>query len=104
MSQYECYNEAYAYLKEKYGYKRMGLTCSASKKLQNKNQKQRLEMEKTFTDRDYNLVLNVNLDNVEDHTDKAILLGLKQYPLGVCVKKELHSLLVHLNVLSPIAN
>lgn len=99
---YECYNEAYAYLKTKYGYTRKGLTCSASKKLHNKNQKQRLEIEKTLTDRDYNLVLNVSEDNVQDHTDKAVLLLMKQYPLGICVKQELHSILVYLNVLKPL--
>ena len=30
---YECYNEAYYYLRDKYGYQRKGLTCSASNRL-----------------------------------------------------------------------
>lgn len=105
VNMYECYNTAYFYLKDKYGYRRGRLMDKATDKLRNTNKKaDRLELERKFTDKDYHIILNVTKENVPDEDDKLVLLLMEQYPLGICVKKELHDVLVYLNVIKPLAN
>ena len=87
---YECYNEAYYYLRDKYGYQRKGLTCSASNRLLKvRTVKERKEIEASFTDRDYNLVLNVNVDTFDASIPDVYMCKERiAFPSGLfkCVK------------------
>jgi hypothetical protein len=92
---YNSYNIAFNYLKDKYGYKRSGLT---QKKLEEAyrqtNKKQRLEFNKNLTNDDYILIIN----KVTEPIDKLILTLMGQCSYGIQAKKELSLLLFNLNI------
>lgn len=90
-----CYNIAYNYLKEKYGYNRVYLLENARKKIRFVNKKQREEIIKTFTDRDYHISLN----EVTEEDDKYIQLLMGQYYYGQAAKNELRAKLINLGVI-----
>lgn len=93
---YDCINEAYNYLKDKYGYKRTRLTANSSNKLvKARNKKERLEILESFTDRNYVLKLN----EITEDKDKYIDLLMRQYYYGISVKKELYYTLVNMGVI-----
>lgn len=88
---YECYNEAYNYLKNKYGTWRLGFTPNFGDKLRRcRNKKEREDLEKTATDKDYNIVLN----KVTDLADQQISELMDVYYHGISIKRELYELLV----------
>jgi len=94
---YECYNEAYAYLKAKYGYTRLRLSCSAEHRLKAaRNIKERKEIESSFTDNDYQLRLNdiTGLDDIQ------IEILMKQYYYGIAAKKDLYNTLLSRGIIT----
>jgi len=94
---YNCYNEAYAYLKAKYGVTRLGLTCSAMQRLTRaRNAKERKEIESSFTDNDYQLRLN----NITGLDDIQIEILMKQYYYGIAAKKDLYNTLIDRGIIT----
>jgi hypothetical protein len=84
---YECYNEGYNYLRNKYGYKRLGLTSKSYTLLQKcKNKKEKEELLASFTDDNY----KVELNPITEHEDRVISTLLNQYYFGRSVRKELY--------------
>ena len=91
----DCYNIAYNYLKDKYGYRKLNYTNSFYAKLRmTNNAKQRKELLNTLTDNDYNISLNPAIE----HDDKEIELLLSQYYFGFCIKAELRNKLLRMKV------
>lgn len=91
---YNCWNEAYFYLKNKYGFKRNGLSSKSHEKLRrSRSKKEYNEILKGFTkDEHYNIVLNP-IDK-SNYTDLKIETLMSQYYCGISAKKELYNLLV----------
>lgn len=96
---YNCINEAFEYLKIKYGYKRLNPTGKASNRLAKaRNKKEREEVRNSLTDGDYNLRLNP----ITEEKDKVIELLIGQYYYGMEAKKELYYKLVEYGVLNVV--
>lgn len=88
------YNEAYYYLKNKYGSQRMHLTSSFQDKLRNKNKAERQQLISEATDRDYEIRLN----EVTEDEDKGILLLMEQYYYGIAPQQELEAKLLRMGI------
>ena len=99
MIDYECYNKAYFYLKNKYNVPKGSLTESANKRLQKRlNKKQYQKIKDSFTDDDYQYPLDERL--IIDDIDKEILKLMKIYDISLTIKKELYYKLVLLKVIN----
>jgi len=96
-----CYNIAYNYLKDKYGYRKIGHNETFNKKLRiARNAKERNILLKNVTDNDFNIVLN-NVPNPEAKTrDREIELLLDQYKYNTnVINVELYRALVSVGVI-----
>jgi len=92
-----CYNEAINYLKNKYGFKRTGLTSKAQEKLSKaRNKKERKEIEDSFTERDYQIKIN----SITEKDDEFIMLLIQQYYYGNAPKKELYNKLIQMGIIN----
>lgn len=92
----DAYNTAIKYLRDKYGYRRGLLTESSQKRLNNKNKKEREDIEKSFSDQNYYPILN----QVTCPDDKVIEVLIGQYYLGIQAKKELYNILLLRGIIS----
>lgn len=92
-----CYNEGINYLKNKYGFKRTRLTSKASEKLYKAiNKKERKEIEDSFSERDYHLIINP----ITEKEDEVIMLLIQQYYYGNSPKEELYNKLIQMGVIN----
>jgi hypothetical protein len=91
---YDCYNEAYNYLKEKYGYKRTFLTTTFHYKTRNYNKKEKGEAIAKATDKDYVLIINPIGEE-----DRIIEILMNQYYCSIKAKKELYYKLIQIGVI-----
>ena len=96
---YNCINEAFEYLKNKYGYIRLHPTSEHANRLAKaRNKKEREEIRNSFTDKEYNLKLNP----ITEEKDKVIELLMNQYYYGMEAKKELYYKLIEYGVLNAL--
>jgi hypothetical protein len=94
---YNCINEAFEYLKNKYGCIRFHPTAKHSNRLARaNNKKEREEIRESLTDREYNLRLNP----ITEEKDKVIELLMNQYYYGIDAKRELYYTLIKYGVLN----
>jgi len=97
LDMYNCINEAFEYLKNKYGYIRLRPTIKHANRLAKaRNKKEREEIRNSFTDKEYNLKLNP----ITEEKDKVIELLMNQYYYGMEAKKELYYKLIEYGVLN----
>jgi regulator of replication initiation timing len=91
----KCYNIGYNYLKDKYGYRKIGYTEKFNSKLQRaRNAKERKELLANITENDYKIVLNDVPEPEMNVRDREIELLLKQYQYGFHINNELYNALV----------
>jgi hypothetical protein len=94
-----CYNIAFNYLGNKYGFTRVELIPSVREKLRRaRNKKEEKEIESKITEEDY--PHRINHDNIpEIGSDRTIYLLLTQYYYGSAPKKELEVLLKSMDLM-----
>jgi hypothetical protein len=89
----DCFNIAFNYLKDKYGYKRMGYTNNFIDKLRKaRSVKERKEILSTVTDDNYIIITNP----ATEHDDIEVELLMQQYYYGFKVRFELQNKLMFL--------
>ena len=94
----DSYNIAFNYLKGKYGSHRVGLTFSAQYKLRTaRNKVERNNIENSFTDSDYCVMLNPVPETNND--DQEIRLLLNQYYLGYGARIDLENKLITMKII-----
>ena len=86
------YNDAYYYLKDKYGYVRGNPTVRFQKQLSWKSKKEQKRILESSTDNYYILVLNP----ITEEVDKQVELLMGQYYYGISAKYELNNLLIQI--------
>lgn len=90
---YNCYNEGYAYLKNKYGFSDRRLTLASQSKVSKaRNKKEKQDVLDSFTDDNYVQTLNP----ITDLKDQDIYLLLTQYAYGIHIRKELYFKLLNI--------
>ncbi len=97
MGNYDCYNIGFKYLQDKYGVKRLSLTCGFYKRIQRLPIKKYLKAIEDATDNDYNTTYKLPDDAPIE--DKEIDLLLGQYYGGSAPQRELLQILVRLKVI-----
>mgnify|MGYP001589773150 CR=1 FL=1 len=91
----KCYNIAYNYLKDKYGYRKIGYNDKFRTKLQRaRNAKESKELLANITDNDFNIVLNDVPEPEINVRDREIELLLNQYQYGLPINVELYNVLI----------
>ena len=85
-------NDAYNYLKDKYGYVRGNPTVRFQKQLSRKSKKEQKRILESSTDNDYILILNP----ITEEVDKCVELLMGQYYYGISAKQELNNLLIQI--------
>ena len=94
---YNCYDIAHKYLKDKYNIQPELISESRRKLMRCSNKKQREITLKSFTDRDYCYPLHK--EDIIDIQDKEILSLMKMYNISVVIKEELYYKLVKLKII-----
>lgn len=93
----DSYNQAYHYLKNKYGYRVQGPTDKWYKEHRFTSMKKYRDALKDIPDTEQNIILNTVPDDAID--DKEIQLLMNQFYLGISAKKELHDKLKSLGII-----